>query len=198
MRLNSGVSGRVSKTTKIDIRRIKNTISGATKAALGTRVYGNYIISTRWSVLLERVGRQRLSEGVGSTFGELVSQLRKVKGRSVDVLNRSANVEGATYSTLSTRLPVLVPGHEDTGTTGRLRALPSESLDAALRVDLVVLENGHLDLLSLVLDLLGGGVVLLLPLLGSSSETQDEVEGGLLLDVCERGKGVESDGVTQG
>jgi hypothetical protein len=52
------------------------------------------------------------------------------------------------------------------------------------RVDLVVLEDGHLDLLPLVLDLLGGGVVLLLPLLSTSSETQDEVKGGLLLDVC--------------
>ena len=82
-----------------------------------------------------------------------------------------------------------MPSHEDTGTTGGLGALPSETLDAALRVDLVVLEDGHLDLLPLVLDLLGGGVVLLLPLLGSSSETQDEVEGGLLLDVCGRGKG---------
>ena len=91
-----------------------------------------------------------------------------------------------------------MPGHEDTGTTGRLRALPSESLDAALRVDLVVLENGHLDLLSLVLDLLGGGVVLLLSLLGTSSETQDEVEGGLLLDVCRRERRGWLGGVTQG
>jgi hypothetical protein len=94
----------------------------------------------------------------------------------------------STYTTLSTALPVLVPSHEDTGTTGGLGALPSETLDAALRVDLVVLEDGHLDLLPLVLDLLGGGVVLLLPLLGTSSETQDEVEGGLLLDVCYVGR----------
>jgi hypothetical protein len=49
-----------------------------------------------------------------------------------------------------------VPAHEDTSTTGRLRALPSETLDATLRVDLVVLQDGHLDLLALVLDLLGG------------------------------------------
>lgn len=59
---------------------------------------------------------------------------------------------------LSTGLPVLVPSHEDTGTTGGLRAFSSQSLDTAFRVDLVVLEDGHLDLLSLVLDLLGGGL----------------------------------------
>jgi hypothetical protein len=51
-----------------------------------------------------------------------------------------------------------VPGHEDTGTTGGGRALSSKSLDLAVRSDLVVLEDGHLDLLSLVLDLLGGGL----------------------------------------
>ena len=36
--------------------------------------------------------------------------------------------------------------------------LSSESLDLAVRADLVVLEDGHLDLLPLVLDLLGGGL----------------------------------------
>jgi hypothetical protein len=59
---------------------------------------------------------------------------------------------------LSAGLPVLVPGHEDTGTTGGLGAFSTETLDTALRVDLVVLEDGHLDLLPLVLDLLGGGL----------------------------------------
>ena len=92
--------------------------------------------------------------------------------------------KGVGQTALSARLPVLVPSHEDTRTTSGLGALSSETLDTALRVDLVVLEDGHLDLLPLVLDLLGGGVVLLLPLLGTSSETQDEVKGGLLLDVC--------------
>lgn len=77
-----------------------------------------------------------------------------------------------------------MPSHEDTSTTSGLGALSTETLDGTLRVDLVVLEDGHLDLLPLVLDLLGGGVILLLPLLTTSSETKDEVEGGLLLNVC--------------
>jgi hypothetical protein len=48
------------------------------------------------------------------------------------------------------------------------------------------MEVTYLDLLPLVLDLLGGGVLLLFPLLRSSSETKDEVEGRLLLDVVVR------------
>lgn len=39
-----------------------------------------------------------------------------------------------------------------------LLTLSSESLDLAVRSDLVVLEDGHLDLFPLVLDLLGGGL----------------------------------------
>jgi hypothetical protein len=38
--------------------------------------------------------------------------------------------------------------------------LSSESLDLTVRSDLVVLEDGHLDLLPLVLDLLGGGLII--------------------------------------
>ena len=34
-----------------------------------------------------------------------------------------------------------------------------------------------------MLDLLGGGVNLLLPLLGATAQAQDEVEGGFLLNV---------------
>ena len=41
------------------------------------------------------------------------------------------------------------------GSARRLGALSAESLDLAVGVNLVVLENGHLNLLSLVLDLLG-------------------------------------------
>jgi len=50
-------------------------------------------------------------------------------------------------------------------------------------VDLVVLEDMEFDLLLGVLDLLRLGVGLLLALLASSTETENEVKGGLLLDV---------------
>lgn len=45
---------------------------------------------------------------------------------------------------------------------------------------LVVLEHSELDLLSLVLVLLGGGVGLLLPLLSTTTQPQHQVQGGLL------------------
>jgi hypothetical protein len=73
--------------------------------------------------------------------------------------------------------------HEDTGTAGVSGALAAETLNASIRADLVVLEDGQLGLLALVLDLLGGGVDLLLALLATTTEAEDEVEGGLLLDV---------------
>jgi len=104
--------------------------------------------------------------------------------------------------TFATVLAVVHGSHEDTGTTlsrgsvvGKLsllvdaetylgrRALPAETLNLPVTVDLVVLEHSELDLLALVLDLLGGGVDLLLALLAASTETQHQVESGLLLDV---------------
>lgn len=63
------------------------------------------------------------------------------------------------------------------------RALLPQPLDLAIRVDLVVLEDGHLRLLPLVLDLLGSVVGLLLPLLGTSAQTQDKMKSRFLLDV---------------
>merc|ERR1712230_151881 len=84
-------------------------------------------------------------------------------------------------------LAVLVGGHEDTGAAGLGGALATETLDLAVRVDAVVLEDCHLDRLALVLDLLRGGVRLLLALLGhTTAQAEDEVEGRLLLDVVVR------------
>lgn len=80
-------------------------------------------------------------------------------------------------------LSVVHGGHEDTSTTLLLWALTSQALDLAIAVDLVVLENSQLGLLALVLDLFGGGVNLLLALLGTTTQTEDEMEGRLLLDV---------------
>jgi len=49
-----------------------------------------------------------------------------------------------------------------------------------------VLNVPQLDLLVLVLDHLGLGVHLLLPLLTTTTKAEDEVKGGLLLDVVVR------------
>jgi len=83
-------------------------------------------------------------------------------------------------------LSVVHGSHEDASTAVLVGALSSQSLNLAIAVDLVVLENGQLGLLSLVLDLLGGVVHLLLALLGTASKSEDEVQGGLLLDVVVR------------
>ena len=83
-------------------------------------------------------------------------------------------------------MSVEVVGHEGAGAALGVGALLAEPLDLPAVVDLVELEDGELDLLVLVLDLLGLGVGLLLPLLGAAAEAEHEVEGRLLLDVVVR------------
>jgi hypothetical protein len=46
--------------------------------------------------------------------------------------------------------------HKDTSTALSSGAFATETLDLAVGVDFVILQDGHLDLLALVLDLLGG------------------------------------------
>ena len=69
-------------------------------------------------------------------------------------------------------------GHEDTRTADLLGALPPQAGDLALVANLVVLQGSQLDLLVLVFDLLGSGVVLLLALLATATEAEDQVQGG--------------------
>ena len=92
-------------------------------------------------------------------------------------------IEDIGEATLAAILAVEHGGHEDTGSTFLGGTLAPQTVDLAVVVDLVVLQHGQLHLPVLVLNLLGGGVVLLLPLLGSSPQSEDQVEGGLLLDV---------------
>ena len=46
--------------------------------------------------------------------------------------------------------------YEDTSTTFSAGAFTTEAFDLAIRVNLVVFQDRHLDFLALVLDLLGG------------------------------------------
>jgi hypothetical protein len=92
--------------------------------------------------------------------------------------------------------------HEDTSTALGSGAFTTETLDLPIGIHLIVFQDGHLDLLALVLNLLGGlctvygirylcregshgthVVSLLLALLSTSTETEDQVKGRLLLDV---------------
>ena len=83
-------------------------------------------------------------------------------------------------------LSVVHGSHEDTSSAILVGTLSSQSLDLAITIDLVILENSQFGLLSLVLNLLRGVVHLLLALLGTTSEAQDEMQSGLLLDVVIR------------
>ncbi|GMS88567.1 hypothetical protein PENTCL1PPCAC_10742, partial [Pristionchus entomophagus] len=84
---------------------------------------------------------------------------------------------------LSAVVSVVVSSHEDTTTAGGRSALLAETADLAVLVDLQELEDGELDLLSLVLDSLGGRVNLLLSLLSTSEQSAGDVEGGFLLNL---------------
>lgn len=103
-------------------------------------------------------------------------------------------------------MPVFHSSHEDTSTTLVRRALATQAVDLAVLVNLthkqiltegegnlkqlkmsskntylVILKDSELDFLLLVLDLLRGGVVLLLALLGTSQQSQGEVKGRFFL-----------------
>lgn len=80
-------------------------------------------------------------------------------------------------SALAAVLPIEVGGHEDAGAALLGRALASQAVDLAVVVHAVVLERGQSDLLMLVLDLLGSGVILLLPLLSTAAKTEHQVQG---------------------
>ena len=86
-------------------------------------------------------------------------------------------VDQVGESALSAVLTVLVVGHEDTTTTVLTGALAPQPSDLALVADLVILQGSKLDLLMLVLDLFGSGVILLLTLLAATTKAEDQVQG---------------------
>merc|ERR1719323_427519 len=71
-------------------------------------------------------------------------------------------VEDIGKSALATVLTVEVSSHENSGSALLGGTLASQTVDLAVVVHLVILQHGELDLPVLVLDLLGGGVILLL------------------------------------
>merc|ERR1719393_862279 len=92
-------------------------------------------------------------------------------------------VEHVGKTALAAVLAIEVGGHEDSSTALLGRTLTAQTVDLAVVIHLVVLEDSELDLPVLVLNLLGGGVVLLLPLFGTYPQPEDKVKSRLLLDV---------------
>lgn len=90
---------------------------------------------------------------------------------------------------LATVDPVGMSGHKDTSTAGISWTLPPQPLNFAVS-DLVVLENSHLNLLMLVLDLLRLGICLLLPLLPATQQASKGGDVGQIRDAegGERGR----------
>jgi hypothetical protein len=84
---------------------------------------------------------------------------------------------------LAAVLAVVHSSHEHPSSTLLGRALPPQPLNLSVSIYFVVLEHRQLGLLALVLDFLGGTVDLLLALLGTAAESEDEVERGLFLDI---------------
>lgn len=81
---------------------------------------------------------------------------------------------------------VSVLGHEDAGAAVGVGALITETGNLVTIANLVELQDGQLDGLVLVGNVLGGSVHLLLSLLGTTTQTEDQVQGRLLLDVVVR------------
>ena len=63
--------------------------------------------------------------------------------------------EGVSQTAFATVLAILVEGHENTSTALSGRAFATEALDLSVRLNLVILQDRHLDLLTFVLNLLG-------------------------------------------
>src|SRR3989338_4559515 len=95
-------------------------------------------------------------------------------------------LDNKSETTLSAILTIFVLGHEDTSSARRVGALAAKTGDLSVLADIIVEEGSHLDLLLIVGLHLGLGEVLLLPLLGSSYETKNQVEGRFLLNVVVR------------
>jgi len=72
---------------------------------------------------------------------------------------------------------------KDDSTYIRCWALSPETLDLSISIHLVVFEHGQLGLLALMLYLLGGGIDLLLALLGPTTQTKNQMESRLFLNV---------------
>lgn len=85
-------------------------------------------------------------------------------------------VKHICQSALAAVLTVEMCSHEDSSSTLFAGALASQPVDLAVVVHAVVLQHRQLDLLMLVFDLFGSGVILLLALLAATPQTEDQVK----------------------
>jgi len=110
-----------------------------------------------------------LTSGVKITFSLLASLLTVLD-------EHESHVAATAVLTVA-----LVSSHKSIAARGH--ALSAQTSDLAVTINLVVVENSKLHALMLVGNTLGGGVDLLLVLLATTKQTENKVEGALLLDV---------------
>jgi len=103
--------------------------------------------------------------------------------RFLDHRRFGAGLESISQATAAAILTIWVEGHKDTGPALSCGTFATETLDLSIGVYFVVFEDRHLDLLALVFDFLGSAVCLLLPLLPTTAEAKNQMEGRFLLDV---------------
>merc|ERR1719369_534353 len=84
---------------------------------------------------------------------------------------------------MNTVLSVMMRGHEHTCTALLIGTLSPKTGDLSILINLVILEHSQFGFLLLVLVFLGGGVVLLFPFLGTTTQTKHQMQRRLLLDV---------------
>ena len=96
---------------------------------------------------------------------------------------RHVRIISALTAVLRVGLSASVSSEAHTRTAGLYRTIFSLSSHLPLIVDSIELQNGQLHRLMLTVSLLGLGVHLLLSLLSTSTQTEHQVQGGLLLDI---------------
>merc|ERR1719466_274354 len=92
-------------------------------------------------------------------------------------------VEHVSEATLAAVLTVEMGSHEDPSTTLLSWTLTSQTVNLPIVINLVILKNSQLNLAVLLLDLLGSCVILLLALLSASPEPENQMQGGLFLNI---------------
>ena len=93
----------------------------------------------------------------------------------------SLGANGQTALTAVFTIKVL--SHEDTSTASFTGTFLKQTGYLNVIINTVVLEDGEGNFLALVLNLLGSGVSLLLLLFGTTTETENQMKSGFLLDI---------------
>lgn len=117
---------------------------------------------------------------VGVLLG-VVEDIGQVAATAVLAIVHSSHENSSTA--LAHKLACRPVMHQVRLTHRFIRALSPQAFDLAITIHLVILQHGELGLLTLVLDLLRSSVDLLLPLLTSTTQAENQMKSALLLNI---------------